>query len=123
MRNSVGLLVAAVLVSGCGVAQHGIRIYESGTRTNKDGTTTTVSRLAVAINGDALNIKRAYSQTAGVEFSEGGAFNTSEVTRAQGVADKSRIDGVGAGVTGAILSTAVGPAIGAGGAAISAFAP
>jgi hypothetical protein len=138
MKLLLAIILAAGLV-GCGHNQHGIRVYTPVTSAGADGSSKGGTALLISINGDIPGLSEVptpmgpiridttvQGQGSRVVLNKKGevvgtetypvlaGLNTSEVTRAQGEADKSRIKEAAAGVTGAALSlgaaAAAGPA-------------
>jgi hypothetical protein len=121
------LLTVVMLLSGCGHAQHGIRAY--AVVKGKDGTEKSV--LIGSANADFPGAKKArlgdvefdidpnvtfirekYDNAGKLVLKETlpGGIYTSEVTRAQGDADRFRIGAVSTGVSSAIAAGAAASA-------------
>jgi len=139
-------LVVLLSFAGCGHSQHGLRVYTLTTTVTNlpDGSVQTKggTALLVSFNADAPGLKTFRAGEVQMDFErfegkviatttdKAGAVTvterpivsglfTSEVTRAQGEADKSRIKEVSAGVTGAALSLVAAPVAGSSAGAVA----
>jgi hypothetical protein len=147
MKN-LCILIAIALLPACAHQNAGIRVYEPATETKADGSQRAVSRLVASISGDMPGLKDLtvgrvamsfHTSVQGVEEEpvlnrEGqlvavrrtpilAGFFSSRTIAAQGKANRDTIDGVAAGVTGAVLSTGGAAFTGGVPGALGALAP
>lgn len=134
----IALMLILPAVCSCGHSQHGIRVYDKVSVSGTHGISEKTA-LMLSINADIPGLQEIPTPMGPIKIDTSlrvptttvvtnakgevigtntgaivAGLNTSEVTRAQGEADKSRIKETAAGVTGAALSF-VAPAIAAGG--------